>query len=552
MMDTVPSRGPTAGSAGASVVRYPVMVAAGLVAALWTLHVAAATLALRGLYGDGAHWLTAVLVRADTPSLYVEPLGRLLANVMLQSLVMLGHDLLGIDDVRVLGMLWTFPQVVHAPLSLMLCWWILRRAEKPALFVFPLVSMAAFQLISSLFSVDPGLLLASLAWPLFLLVAAVDRPTRLDAALALGLAAATVYTHESAVFFAPLIVAACTLAWWRGQWSERLRTLGLVALIELGAFALAVHALMTAPPVISGRWSSHLMHSLIPLTIPHALGVCVVLGVLAAPLAGGWTSARDGRDRLPTALLAMGTVGIAALTVLGLIGYRLFPEADYMRRSVAVLGAAGCIGALGVVLLVPSLRRLFLIPPRRMLMVALLGLAGQLAWQVTSTLHWVRYVAEVDGAVRDGDGVVIADDIGLLDPAEPAHRFAVDFALPGLSVLVQAMRDDEPVHAIVVTRHVLARHNVFPRTPDGVLNFGRGFVTVDGTFRFGPFLDSFRQQARSGLFDNLERTPSPHDDGTIPEADGSVPGEPALQVPDDGTPRPVRAPRRAPLLATVP
>jgi hypothetical protein len=358
---------------------------------------------------------------------------RLLANILLK-LPAVTAVRLGITDVGVVSALLGGMMYLHYPLTLLGCLVIARR--EPGLTIFPLLSTVAAGMNASFFIVSESHLLASLFWPLALMLL-LHRPWTWRSLIGVALVAApTLRTYESMAILGPPLLA---LACWRGvTGKDRLDRIGSAALAAWFAAGIVIAILAIIHPREPLDLDSFLRSSAFYVDWRNNFhymalaSLASVLTILMLLLVG-----RSGSRALDGAVLVACVLPLGAAATVVAWPESLVPILHYRARVLNSYMPPVLLAAMLLVRAAPAQ-----IAPAawaRSWLVLLCLTIGQLVWNVAAAVQWQGYLGLFRTELAAHAGLVPYFQTRLARPladGRPAAAFTWGWTMPTMSILL--------------------------------------------------------------------------------------------------------------------
>ena len=393
-----------------------------------------AGLALRGLYADGAFFVTQILASQS----FVYAPSRWMSSVIAEFPAMTAIKL-GIGTPNRVALIFSVTTNVLPGVLFLLCRLALPAAER-RFFVFPAFVYFAGTLASQFASVTEGLVSTAYVWLLLYLIL-FGRLTAWRLSLILLLSIGCLRLHEEMSFLGPLLIAAVWLRWRDATPPQPARlALGLALLAILASavvgsywilfpYAPEERALFVSQSLLDQRW---LYVPGAGWNLPAALSLLssiAILTCIAAPNIARTVVLAFG---IVAAILAVASFWTNALTV---------PAAQFYARHNGAFLSIPLMILVMVARFMPGVSHRLTTPSVQSIVI-ILGVAASL-WHIQATEKWSAFLAHFRTVLVSNSGII--PSAVLLQPpgarsAQLADMMIWSWTNPDLSILAVSRR----------------------------------------------------------------------------------------------------------------
>jgi hypothetical protein len=478
-------------------VRFPIFLGG-----LYLLHVCYAVACHRELYGDASWFLVRMISEAEPTKFYTNfahefYYSRVVAYWLTQLPTIIGIHA-GVTSVTVLSYIFGATYFAHRLISLIVCYLLLEREEKP-LITFPLLGLFAGSIVSDIYIVSEIHISTSFLWPIAILFFR-RRPLEGKAYwLTVASVLLAAFTYESWAFFAPLLLFALVLRQLALKQSPRFPTAPALALIACTALNWCAILLPRDPANKDGFEKGTLRiiyDSLIGISQWHVTAMAAALAaacILTVILLS---------DRITAKALRWPVIFIATvLAVAPPLHLYLTGASVDLSYAITDRGFAGLIMQLvwlTIFLGIRLLNRHSLVTFNLIAAILFGSAVGQVTWQIMATRCWSLAAHAVKVTIRDGNGEIPCERINSVRDTtrgpSPSAVMCTWWATP-YSLL---QNDQRQIHALLTTRSSFqafstTNSTALPGVSSGAFNYQSYLkairdtpnVLMNGTVSFG-------------------------------------------------------------------
>jgi hypothetical protein len=464
--------GPQAGEGFTARIAF---AALGALALVW-IH---AAFELRGLFGDGFHYLLRI---AERETFWLEAPARRAVELVRQLPVLAALELGA--GVEALGVVFGLAMLLLPPALVALCWPALPRGRKH-FFAFPLLHYCTGTLGSAVAPVTEGATAAAWFWLLFFRLLFCS-PNGAALALTAVLAAGAGLLHESMVLLAPFLAAAA-IRRARREPASRAAFTALALWFALVVVVQAVHLADPARPDNRAAFVAQLLSFWWLRGLWGSLNLPALFGVAALALLAIFAFVSLPRRRVATLLCTALGVAMVAAAIAAIASDAMFgAQAQFNARNnpllISVPLAAIALHAAARPRAAPRL------PFRAAVVLSAWLAAASALWHIEATRRWSAYLGVFREALRTNSGLVAWEDLRAKLPPREARLFegfSHFWIEPTMSIVLAPGGN---VGAIVAARRAAGWYPFDARVPEQLPR--SRFWTYDA------YLAAFKQQGK--------------------------------------------------------